>query len=167
MAIPENEEAGKQCRSDLIRDISRSAFGVGGSGTSEQHLMRLAGDPLLIREFVLRKNPSGPIPQASSPLSGDVTVAVARGMVLHGSLQQAGGPPQPKQYEKREPLFEVHVSPSVFRPSARDREAALEHDSPQPLEIASAAGVWRSRAALAALTLAAVLVSLLLMLVPD
>jgi hypothetical protein len=162
-----NDKAVKRGQGDFVGDIGQSGFRLAVPFTSEQHLMRLSGDPLLVREFVLRGDFAGPLPQVAPPMSGDVSIALARGMPEHGGMQQASQPPRPKHYAGREPLLEASASPSVFEPTCHDRDRALQHDNPRAQEVAFATATSSPSAALSALMVAAVLMLLLLMLFPD
>lgn len=162
MEALENDNTGPQGQGELIREIGRSECRLAGACSPEQHLMRLAGDPLLVREFLLRKDPAEPVHVAASPMSGEVTVALARRML--SGLQRAGGLSGSKQYDPLKAPFEASVAPSVFEPSHQDREGALEHDGQQLVKVAPAALVSRPGVALVGVPFVAALVLLLLLL---
>lgn len=128
MEVPESDGTGGEAREMLIRDISRSDCRCGAVITPEQHLMQISGDPLLVRELLLRAECAGPAPLGPSSLAGGVTIALTGSSLTTGVVAQASLHVRLKHYERREPLRETSCFPLVFEPSREDREEALDLD---------------------------------------
>lgn len=125
--MPGSEVSGRPGLDDLIRDIGRSEGRCSTSATPERHLMRLAGDPLLVGKFLARQEGEGGLPpRPSSPMPGEVTLALARSIVAEGSIDLWGGAGL-RQYGTAEPRHHTSFSPSPFTPSRSDRENTLDH----------------------------------------
>ena len=132
----------------------------------KKRLMRLAGDPLLLREFLLRKDTDGPVPSSSLPITGEVSVALASGALALGQLQSVSGGSN-SRFEKREPLLEPSIAPSVFEPSRRDREESLDLKELRSETVGLTTGSTRTDAALVASFIGFTLLSIWLFFVPD
>lgn len=164
--MPRSETPGGQGRNDLIRDIGKSGASRGGFETCEHRLMRAAGDPLAVREILSEVDQAGPVPRMAAPLAGEAAITLARSIIMHGSLDHANWPQGRMRYDAREARPGDPSPPSAFAPSPKDREEALDLDSPSE----RSAGAWSvsdPHAVLGGLAVFAVLVWLTLVQWPD
>jgi hypothetical protein len=128
--MPASDAAGRDL-GDLIRDIGRSDCRRSSPATTEQHLMRIAGDPLLLGEFLARKEDDGCAAETKRPVPGEVTIALARRILTQGSLEEAERT-SGVRYGSEEPRRGPSLAPSVFEPSRNDREHALDLTAASP-----------------------------------
>jgi hypothetical protein len=165
--MPESEASGGSPGSaKLIRDIGRGGGrGLVGAATSEQHLMQLSGDPLLVRAFVSRQDTSEPPFATVPPISGDVTIALARRILAEGSLDH--GATGSRRYARREPLVDASLAPSVFSPSRLDQDEAIDFSKEAQNEVRPWTSPMGWLAPFAAVALLAMLSGILMGGVPD
>ena len=139
MALPPSKIDETRGTEALIHDISKSGVRRSGASRPEQHLMLLAGDPLLMREYLRRQNTPAPKVLNAVPVSGETTIAIARSILAHGTLEyQIAG--RPKRFLQREAMLEPSLIPSLFEPSGEDRDAALDHEQTPKDQGSGAAG---------------------------
>jgi hypothetical protein len=120
---------------ELIRDIGRQCSLSMPGVTTEQELMQRSSDPLLVREFLARRQNLELVQTAASPMSGDATITLARSILAQGSLEPSSHPQVSRRYPVREPLLANSLAPSPFEPSARDREDALDLENSQRADL--------------------------------
>ena len=105
----------------LLGELSGSVMRHPSAVSSDEELMRLASDPLLVRTFLQRRHAAPPTPAA--PAGGRISLALACTTDMGGSAQT---PPPHKSYERRDGLQEPSLSPTPFAPSREDREEAYD-----------------------------------------
>lgn len=111
---------------ELIRDLGRNAQGASGAATAEQHLMSLASDPLLVRNFV-----QGGLQEAASvpaPLSfhGWTISSLSRSATSGGRKSGSICSTRLEQYGTTAPMIGESIFPSAFEATAEDRREALD-----------------------------------------
>lgn len=106
---------------ELLRDLGDAVARANATDDRPQEMMRLCGDPLLLRAFLARTDrrqetsrPGTPVPL---PLAGPAHVRKSRHV--------------PPPYSRREPLLEPSLLPEPFQASAEDCSKALvaEHSA--------------------------------------
>jgi hypothetical protein len=103
-----------------LRDISQSGSRQRVGDDREDELMRLADDPLMIRNFLIRQETASLKPRA---LRSSLSVNAALQLQLsHDTSQHAG---LKAMYTQRERKLDPSLAPEVFAPSAEDREQAI------------------------------------------
>ena len=127
MEAPKSEGPDDRGRNDLIRDISRVARNTADPFTLEHHLMRLADDPLLVRDFMQRIHPAGPVARTAPPMPVKVTLALAGTAAPWTGLGSAAGPAKEQRFEAASSCESGSVFPFAFRPTVEDRKVALNH----------------------------------------
>ena len=120
--MPESEPGPAPPDGTLLRDMSGSEMRHPSAVSSEQQLLRLAEDPLLLRAFLLRQDDAPPPPSTSA--GGQISIALACSMQTGGGIGEGvqGG----RAYEGRESLREPSLAPTPFAPSPQDREEAFD-----------------------------------------
>lgn len=96
--------------------------------TSEQQLMRLSDDPLLVRDFIQRLDPAGPLVRTIPSMRAEATLALAGTAATKTGA--VGGSDKEQRYEAPPSRDEGSVFPFAFRPTAEDRKSALLHSDP-------------------------------------
>lgn len=139
---------------DLIRDIGRSSAAAREDDTPESRLMRVADDPLAVREMLSGGQVAGPRPEAAVLLAGEATIRLARKTLVHASHR-----PNVRlcriDYQGLDDGLQDSLAPTAFIPSPTDREEALE---PLRTGTVQARTTLRASAALAAFCLVALVV---------
>lgn len=130
MEKPRSEGHEDRGRNDLIRDLSRVASNTVTPDTSEQHLMRLAGDPLLVRDFIQRIHPAAPVARIAPSMPVEATLALAGTAAAWTGLGTAGGPARVPQFESPPSCEDGSAFPFAFRPTVEDRKRALNNSEP-------------------------------------
>ena len=121
-----SDKAGSAPHGELIRDFGRRRNWRTEGATCEVRLMECAGDPLLVWEFLSRReDPDGP-PGVLPHLPAEATIALARGMSARGTLEQVSLPGSAKHYALGGPSFADAHTPLPFEPSGEDRVYALD-----------------------------------------
>ena len=140
--------------------MSRSSVVCGGTLTSEQQLMQLADDPLLVRDFIQRNLHLGPVAETGLITSGVSAIALAK---TAAQCQPGGarGPSVLRQYDSPVAEAEGSTFPSAFVATAQDRREALDHDVCLTEEGPQEGGAARMRRACAIAIAVLVLICLL------
>lgn len=114
----------------LLRDIGRCASARWTAETPEQHLMRLSGDPLLVRELLQRALPSEPGAGPSLPrhIPDPFGLSLVSGSSAEGGIRSC----RVEQYDSRSPVHDDSVFPTAFEVTAHDRREALDVVSIEP-----------------------------------
>jgi hypothetical protein len=103
-----------------LRDISQSGSRQRAGDDREDELMRLADDPLMIRNFLARQESASLKPLAQR---GELSASTALHLQLsHDTRQHAG---LKTMYAQRERKLDPSLAPEAFAPSAEDREQAI------------------------------------------
>lgn len=111
---------------EWLSAFGRSRSRDGGHYAAEHELLRLAGDPLLLHQFLLRGEEARPGPRV--PLPAEVTVALGhhpQDDTSESSVERSFL----RRLEGREPRNTPSLVPDAFTPSAEDRDEALDHES--------------------------------------
>lgn len=127
MVAQPSEASEDRGRSDLIRDIGRIVRSPGTPVTSEQHLMRLSDDPLLVRDFIHRLDPAGPLARRMPPMRSEAALVLAGTTASQIGSGPTGETGKNQRYEATPLRDEGSVFPFAFRPTADDRKSALLH----------------------------------------
>jgi hypothetical protein len=165
METPPSDQDGHHANHALMRDISRRGRAAGGSLTSEQQLMRLANDPLLVRDFLHRQDAGGSIIPATRFIPEESAIALAHAGQPQGGCVMSAGLPKSGYFEACDKPYDSSIFPSAFRPTAADRRMAFEHE---PLHRRDGGEARNQRHALAgAIKFISVLILLLLLFIPS
>jgi hypothetical protein len=126
MEMPKNEQASPH--GALIHDVSRSSQLTAGTLTSEQELMQLAHDPVLVRAFIRRKSTGTSSAGGGVPaVSVDAAIALAEVSVAQGARRDRISPSGLRQYEDWYGVPESSIFPTEFLATAEDSREALDH----------------------------------------
>jgi hypothetical protein len=104
----------------MLRDIGHSGSRQMSGDDRDGELMRLAGNPLMIRDFLLRQEEASG--RMLSPGNG-LGAGVAWQLQQSRSGKPGHGPRA--SYERRESRVEPSLAPEAFLPSSEDREKAI------------------------------------------
>ena len=103
-----------------LRDISQSGSRQRAGDDRADELMRLADDPLMIRNFLARQESASLKPLAQR---GELSASTALHLQLsHDTRQHAG---LKVMYTQRERKLDPSLAPEIFAPSAEDLEQAI------------------------------------------
>jgi hypothetical protein len=103
-----------------LRDISQSGSRQRAGDDREDELMRLADDPLMIRNFLMRQETA-----MAKPLAPRSELPVSSAFQLQLSQDKGQYPGLKAKYAQRERKLEPSLTPETFAPSAEDREQAI------------------------------------------
>ncbi|MFM8747607.1 MAG: hypothetical protein ACKOED_13235 [Aestuariivirga sp.] len=103
-----------------IRDISQSGIRRVAGDDREDELMRLANDPLMIRNFLIRQETDGSKPPE---LRGGLSADAALHLQQHEDRRRTSG--VKIMYAQRERKIDPSLVPEAFAPSLEDREQAI------------------------------------------
>ncbi len=91
--------------------------------------MRVARDPLAVREVLLQEGVSGQEPMAVTLLPGEATITLARGILFEGSADRMNWRRGDMHYLRHEACSESAAQATAFAPTSEDREDAVELNS--------------------------------------
>jgi hypothetical protein len=103
-----------------LRDIGQSGSRQLAGDDREDELMRLADDPLMIRNFLSRQEAMSPKPPV---LPGGLSAGAA--LQLQKSSDNRRTQSLKAMYEQRERKLDPSLVPEIFAPSSEDREQAI------------------------------------------
>lgn len=144
--MAESESGGEAPDGGLLRELSGSAVRHPSTVSAEQEMMRLSGDPLLLRAFLQRHDV---VPPPAGPSAGGrISLALAGVPEVSGARE----PPTLRTcYERRDRLREPSLTPTPFAPSRDDQVEAFDlADEPSGIgpRRRQASGVFLTGAAL-------------------
>jgi len=164
MKSPPNEAGIVSGTHELIRDIGRSGRGSREAGTVEQHLMHLARDPLLVRDFMQGRVQGSISLPAVLPFHGWTDFTLSNSST--GGSDRCGSIcfNRLEQYDSMEPSIEESIFPAAFEATVEDRREALDLLCQQQAEAPLARSGYRLL--LAAIICTSFTIFLILLLVP-
>jgi hypothetical protein len=127
--MPPSDSARGQGPADLIRDIGKSSTLTPQTNLQEQQLMRVARDPLAIRDILLQGDIAVEEPNVVTLLPGEAAIALAHRIVVEGDGGRLNWRLGDMHYIRHEARWQTAAQASAFAPSREDRDEALDLNS--------------------------------------